>query len=54
MELRMSYYGHKNIPHAKFESDSSSSFGDTTSQKFRWKKGKFCGIPIKTSGARAT
>ena len=28
----MSHYGHKSIPDAKFESDSSSSFGDMTSQ----------------------
>ena len=35
----MSHYGHKIIPDAKFESDSSSSFGDMTSQNFPWKKG---------------
>ena len=28
----MSHYGHKSIPDAKFECDSSSSFGDMTSQ----------------------
>ena len=35
----MSHYGHKSIPDAKFESDSSSSFGDMTSQNFPRKKG---------------
>ena len=35
----MSHYGHKSIPDAKFESDSSSSFGDMTSQNFSRKKG---------------
>ena len=30
----MRHYGHKSIPDAKFESDSSSSFGDMTSQNF--------------------
>ena len=38
MKLGMSYYGCKGIPDAKFESDSSSSFRDTTSQKFPRKK----------------
>ena len=28
MKLGMSHYGHKSIPDAKFESGSSSSFGD--------------------------
>ena len=32
MKLGMSHYGHKSIPDAKFESDSSSSFGNMTSQ----------------------
>ena len=32
MKFGMSHYGHKSIPDAKFESDSSSSFGDMTSQ----------------------
>ena len=36
----MSYYGHKSIPDAKFECDSSSGFGDMTSQKFLRKKGR--------------
>ena len=35
----MSYYSHKSIPPTKFEADSSSSFGDMTSQNFPWKKG---------------
>ena len=30
---------HKSIPDAKFEDDSSSSFGDMTSQNFPQKKG---------------
>ena len=34
MKLRMSHYRHKSIPDAKFEADSSSSFGDMTSQNF--------------------
>ena len=39
MKFGVSHYGHKNIPDAKFESDSSSSFGDMTSQNFPQKKG---------------
>ena len=35
----MSHYGYKSIPDTKFESDSSSSFGDMTSQNFPRKKG---------------
>ena len=35
----MSHYSHKSIPDAKFESDSSSSFGDMTSQKFPFEEG---------------
>ena len=35
----MSHYGHKSIPDAKFESSSSSSFGDMTSQNFPLKRG---------------
>ena len=34
MKLGMSHYDHKSIPDAKFESASSSSFGDMTSQNF--------------------
>ena len=32
----MSHYGHKSIPDAKCESDSSSSFGDMTSQVMKF------------------
>ena len=35
----MSHYVHKSIPDAKFEHDSSSSFGDMSSQNFPQKKG---------------
>ena len=35
----MSYYGHKSIPDTKFESDSTSSFGDMTSQNLPRNKG---------------
>ena len=35
----MSYYGRQRIPDANFESGSSSSFGDMTSQNFPLKKG---------------
>ena len=35
----MSHYTHKSIADAKFESGSSSSFGDMTSQMFPRKKG---------------
>ena len=38
MKLGMSHYGHKIIPNAKFESGSSFSFGDMTSQNFPQKK----------------
>ena len=34
MKLGMTHYGHKSIPDAKFESGSSPSFGDMTSQNF--------------------
>ena len=39
MKLFMSHYSHKSIPDAKFEADSSSSFGDMKSQNFPRKKG---------------
>ena len=39
MKFGRSHYGHKSIPDAKFESDSSSSCGDMTSQNFPRKKG---------------
>ena len=35
----MSHYCHKSIRDAKFESGSSSGFGDMTSQNFPRKKG---------------
>ena len=35
----MSHYIHTSIPNAKFEADSSSGFGDMTSQNFPRKKG---------------
>ena len=35
----MCHYIHKSIPDAKFEADSSFSFGDMTSQNFPRKKG---------------
>ena len=49
MKLGMSHYGHKSIPDAKFESGSSSSFGDMTSQNFPRNKGTNSAIyPRKT------
>ena len=36
----MGHYIYKSIPDAKFEVDSSFSFGDMTSQNFPQKKGK--------------
>ena len=48
----MSHYGHKSIPDAKFEPDSSSSFGDMMSQNFPWKKGMSHEIRLFTPGKR--
>ena len=48
----MSYYIHKSIPHAKFETDSFSSFGDMTSQNFPWKKGTSHQIRLFSPGKR--
>ena len=48
----MSHYGHKSISDAKFESDSSSSFGDMTSQNFPRKKGTSQEIRLFTPGKR--
>ena len=48
----MSHYGHRSIPDAKFESDSSSSFGDMTSQIFCGKKGTSHEIRLFTPGKR--
>ena len=39
MKFCVSHYIHESIPDAKFEADSSSSFGDMTSQNFPRKKG---------------
>ena len=36
----MGHYTYKSIPDAKFEVDSSFSFGDMTSQNFPQKKGQ--------------
>ena len=52
MKLGMSHYGHKSIPDAKFESGSSSSFRDMTSQNFPWKKGTSHQIQLFTPGKR--
>ena len=48
----MSHYDHKSIPDAKFECDSSSSFGDMTSQNFPQKKGTSHEIGLFTPGKR--
>ena len=48
----MSHYGHESIPDAKFEFDSSSSFGDMTSQNFPRKKGMSHKIRLFTPGKR--
>ena len=48
----MSHEGHKSISDTKFESDSSSSFGDMTSQHFPWKKRTSHEIRLFTPGKR--
>ena len=48
----MSHYVHKTIPGAKFEADSSSSFGDMASQNFPRKKGISHRIRLFTPGKR--
>ena len=48
----MSHYNHKSIPDAKFESDSSSSFGDMTSQNFPRNKGTSHENRLFTPGKR--
>ena len=48
----MSHYGQKSIPDAKFEADSSFSFGDITSQNFPRKKGTSHKIRLFTPGKR--
>ena len=50
MKLGTSRYGHKSIPDAKFESGSSSSFRDMTSQNFPRKRERvirFGYLPLK-------
>ena len=48
----MSHYGYKSISDAKFDSDSSSSFGDMTSQNFPPNKGTSHEIRLFTPGKR--
>ena len=48
----MNHYGHKSIPDAKFESDSSSSFGDMKSHNFTRKKGTSHKIRLFNPGKR--
>ena len=48
----MYHYVHKSIPDAKFEVDSSFSFGDMTSQNFPRKKGTSHQIRLFTPGKR--
>ena len=48
----MSHYSNKSIPDAKCEADSSSSFGDMTSQNFPRKKGTSYQICLFTPGKR--
>ena len=48
----MSHYIYKSIPHAKFEADSSFSFGDMTPQNFPWKKGMSHQIRLFIPGKR--
>ena len=50
MKLGMSHNRRKSIPDAKFESGSSSSFGDMMSQNFPWKKGMSHQIRLFTPG----
>ena len=52
MKLCMRNYIHKSIPDAKFEVDSSSRFGDITSQNFPQKKGTSRRIRLFTPGKR--
>ena len=52
MKFGMDHYGHKSIPDTKFEHDSSSSFGDMTSQNFPRKKGTSHEIRLFTPGKR--
>ena len=52
MKFGRSHYGHKSIPDAKFESDSSFSFGDMMSQNFPQKKGTSHEIRLFIPGKR--
>ena len=52
MKLCMSHYICKSIPDAKFGADSSSSFGDMTSQNIPRKKGTIQQIRLFTPGKR--
>ena len=52
MKLCISHYSHKSIPDAKFEADSSSSFGDVMSQNFPRKKGTSHQIRVFTPGIK--
>ena len=52
MKLGMDDYGYKSIPDAKFESGSSSSFEDITSQNFHQKKGTSHQIQLFIPGKR--
>ena len=46
----MSHYIYESIPDAKFETDSTSTFGDMTSQNFPQKKGTHHQIRLFTPG----
>ena len=48
----MGHYIYKSIPDAKFEVDSSFSFGDMTSQNFPQKKGMSHPIRLFIPGKR--
>ena len=48
----MGHYIYKSIPDAKFEDDSSFSFGDMTSQNFPQKKGTSHPIRLFIPGKR--
>ena len=48
----MNHYIHKSISDAKFQADSSFSFGDMTSQNFPRKKGTSHQIRLFTPGKR--
>ena len=54
MKLCVSHYSRKSIPDAKFEADSSFSFGDMTSQNFRQKKETSHQILLFSPGKRVS